>query len=472
MEIGELFGDLRSLFQGRPTRRVWDAVCKELDVWTPAEIEERILPYAEGLARRWRDEVRVAPTRWLLWDMEGVSVPQLAIARTLDLSLGAERFALDRRAVEDLVASKRLGRVKQVSLANQQDPTLALFAFPRATWFSGVRALSCAYANLFDSHLLQATESGQWSKINGLDLSYVRVGQLGVAGAMEHMPALTSLNLRGVGLDSGEDFWDLDPGAVVNLDVRECFLDEDGVMDALCDSSWASRLERVAFSGAFSAEEITRLMGSNQLGALSSLSLYGCTRVERRGVRALVDGPLAERLVELDLRQRWGTDPAYGKGGAEALARARWGRLESLAVSGGASGWSWGEVLRRPRVFEGDGLKELTLERAGVHPGMLEVLLRTEWASGLETLDLRGNPLGVRGVRALLGSPVASRLRVLGLAACGITQEGVVELAGSEVLKGLERLDVRDNSLGARAKHALRHSEVLAGADIMGVEGS
>jgi hypothetical protein len=403
--------------------------------------------------------------------MEGVAVPQLAIARTLDPSLGADRFALDRRVVEHLVGSTRLGGVTRVSLANQPDPTAALFALPRAAWFSGVRALSCAYANLFDAHLIQATERGQWSKLTGLDLSYVRVGQLGVAAALEQMPALTSLNLRGVGLDSGEDFWELERGRVVNLDMRECFLDEDGVMDALCDSPWAAGLERVAFSGGFSAEEITRLLGSPRLGALSALSLQGCPRVERRGVRALTDGPLAARLVELDLRQRWGTDPAYGKAGAETLARASWGRLESLAVSGGASGWSWGEVLRRPKVFEGVGLRELTLERAGVHPDMLEVLLRTEWASGLETLDLRGNPLGVRGVRALLGSSVASRLRSLGLAACGITQEGVVELAGAEALRGLERLDVRDNSLGARARHALRHSEVLAGADILGAEG-
>ena len=68
----------------------------------------------------------------------------------------------------------------------------------------------------------------------------MRVGQLGVAAALEQMPALTSLNLRGVGLDSGEDFWEIERGRVVNLDVRECFLDEDGVMDALCDSPWAA----------------------------------------------------------------------------------------------------------------------------------------------------------------------------------------------------------------------------------------
>ncbi len=470
MEIGELFGDLRSLLQGRPTRRVWDGVCKEIDVWTLAELEERILPYADGLARRWRDEVRVAPSRWVNWDIEGVAVPQLMLARTLDLSLGADRIALNRSALEGLAASKRLGRVRRVSLENQRDAITALQAICAAPWFGSVRALSCAYADLFDSHLFRLSDGGMWSNLEALDLSYLPMGQLGVSVAIDAAPRLRALNMRGVQIDDGERFWEIPRGAITELDARECFLDEDGVLDGMLDSDWASGLERVAFSGAFSSEELARFVGSEALSSLEELSLLGCGRFDRRAVKALTDGPLTGKLEALDLRQRWVDAPAYGKASAEAISRSGWASLRALAVSGGAPGWTWGELLRRPRVFEGAPLRELTLERAAVNPGVLEVLLRTEWAKGLETLDLRGNPLGVRGVRALLASPVATRLRTLVLANCGITQEGVVELANAEVLSGLEHLDVRDNSLGVRAKHALRHSAVLAGADILGMD--
>jgi len=65
----------------------------------------------------------------------------------------------------------------------------------------------------------------------------------------------------------------------------------------------------------------------------------------------------------------------------------------------------------------------------------------------LESLDLRGNPIGDLGLQALAAFPHLSRLRELNLAECEIGNDGLLALLRTKHLPRLTRLFLSHNPI-------------------------
>lgn len=194
-----------------------------------------------------------------------------------------------------------------------------------------------------------------------------------------------------------------------------------------------------------------------------TMSLRRLTRVELRGV-ALSDGALAALLCapamggveELDLKGN-----RVGDDGLSAIVDAGLEGLRGLHLGSNRLG------IRGMRALGLSGLWE-PLERLNLSWNGLGIEGVRALFSGEDTrlcrLSLEGVGMHNAGVEALVGR-AWPRLEQLELGWNGIGDAGVEALASSTCFERLLRLDLRRNPVGVRGRAALRASVGLAGTE-------
>ena len=101
--------------------------------------------------------------------------------------------------------------------------------------------------------------------------------------------------------------------------------------------------------------------------------------------------------------------------------------LEELLVSNFRPGDALAAALAGSAAVR--RLESVSLNGTRLTATGLERLVSAPWFGGVTWLNLRGNPLGDAGVRALVGSPYARNLQELDLGMCKIKLEGIRLLA-------------------------------------------
>ena len=104
------FGELRSIAQREPGEDSWVHLCALLDRAPEHEVVEVLVPYLQDTLDRWPDATRVVSPVWLNKLAEGAPLPQLTVARSLDLR---SMFA-GSKLVGALGRSHALGHVRQI----------------------------------------------------------------------------------------------------------------------------------------------------------------------------------------------------------------------------------------------------------------------------------------------------------------------------------------------------------------------
>lgn len=80
------FGDLRSVFANAPSPQGWARIVTLLDQ-APADELRQVIPYINAHLKRWPSATLDAPLDWLARAADGEDIPQLMLAKTLDVSL-------------------------------------------------------------------------------------------------------------------------------------------------------------------------------------------------------------------------------------------------------------------------------------------------------------------------------------------------------------------------------------------------
>ncbi|MCB9638665.1 MAG: hypothetical protein H6727_07135 [Myxococcales bacterium] len=223
------------------------------------------------------------------------------------------------------------------------------------------------------------------------------------------------------------------------------------------------------------------LGGLREFERMRFLSLFE-NGIKWKGLKALLESKYRGKWEEFTVRD------TLGEKGAEVLASADLAGLRVLGLRGAGLDQRACEVLAKApwigdverldisenglndrslrALFEGrwSGLSVLWADDAGLKAGGATALADGLGASGahLRELSMCGNPLGEKGVRALLGSSSCEGLRILRLAACGVAGESLRLLGRGG--REMELLDLSENQLGAEAM------EHMVSSDLAGVE--
>jgi hypothetical protein len=194
-----------------------------------------------------------------------------------------------------------------------------------------------------------------------------------------------------------------------------------------------------------------------------------------------VDAPLLRRLLALPhLARLQGLVLPGGMrhAGAQVLAQTpSLAGLRALDLRGNPLGVrGMQELADSPYLTQ---LTHLSLEGTALRDDGVGVLAESPRFATLMVLDLRGNRMTVRGLRALAASPHLKRLTRLGLWYNRLGDRGAAELAASPFLAQLRHLSLGYNGLGPRGIRALAGSPNLSGltrlhlgVDRYGAEGA
>lgn len=166
-------------------------------------------------------------------------------------------------------------------------------------------------------------------------------------------------------------------------------------------------------------------------------------------IEALAAHAPLPRLRELQLRSAALAGTALERLVVSPLLTA----LTSLDLGNSLLGNSGARTLSAA-LFPGP-LQALILPGNDIGPNGLAELLRAPVLATLARLVLNRNLLGNRGASVLADGPPLP-LRRLRLARCHVSSRGAKDLAQSERLSGLELLDLRGNPIGPAGRHALR----------------
>jgi uncharacterized protein (TIGR02996 family) len=170
------------------------------------------------------------------------------------------------------------------------------------------------------------------------------------------------------------------------------------------------------------ANEIARLLASQQFNQLTSLDLRDCP-LRVKGANALAAAATTQRLAALHLDYC-----QLGDRGLTALINSpRLKRLTTLTL----------------------GCNDLTKEGA-------RVLADSPFARGIVELDLSRNRLGDDGARALVSSGMLEKVERLNLESCELTDRSGMRIAGAMNWKALRWLDLRNNRFAGAMKEQLR----------------
>ncbi len=201
------------------------------------------------------------------------------------------------------------------------------------------------------------------------------------------------------------------------------------------------------------AEGVRLIGGSPHLGNVTWLNLSR-DELGNMGMAALTSTPLLPRLERLDIDGN-DIEPA----GALTLANAPPGRLQHLVLSENPLG---SRGLRA--LVSGPFLSSCTrldLAECNITDAGLRALAASPHVVALTSLDLSHNQLGTTGLRALARSPHLAKLQRLRLHDTQLTAEAVAALAGARQLDALAVLDLSSNPLGKDGARPLFASPLL-----------
>jgi uncharacterized protein (TIGR02996 family) len=210
-------------------------------------------------------------------------------------------------------------------------------------------------------------------------------------------------------------------------------------------------------------EGARRLIASPHLGGLKALRLPGNSS-GNQAVRALFDASLTA-LEELDLSETgsYGRSRRYDRYHEDPVIEARdlallasWpglARLRALNLSGN-------DVRRRGlrallRSHYVGGLKELRLRGNGLEGQAMQELGGARPELKLDVLDLGENLLGDVGPADLALAPCLGELKVLEVDRCEVRLSGARWLVNATFVATLRRLNVDDNSFGPEGLYRL-----------------
>jgi uncharacterized protein (TIGR02996 family) len=269
-------------------------------------------------------------------------------------------------------------------------------------------------------------------------------------------------------------------------------------LKALADSPHLGRLTALTLGGGRLWPAAGEILGqSRSLKSLTDLDLSD-SGIDLKGLRALVDSPLAKRLKHLDLSvsfspaavvgaegaQILGQSPILnelrflnlhwnkiGDGGLEALAQARsLHRLEHLDLTNNQIHAEGMAALGASRVLA--NLRHLVLRDNYLHDSSIVAFAASRTLTKLACLHLQDNRFGAEGAQALAECPALSALTELNLANNRIDDEGARALAKSTNFANLRHLDLSENQIGPAGAKALAGSPHLRRLETLRLEAN
>jgi hypothetical protein len=321
------FGELRSHLQGPTTAAGWKIACDALDGFPPDALDDQILPYVDGAAKRWPDALRVAPESWVRRTLEGEDLAFWTVVRAVNLSYNY----LGDSEVLRLLGSPRLDRVTILNLDSNRIGTSGGETLASAPGLAMLEELHLSFNGLGDRGLETICRARDFAHLRVLDLEHNDLRACrGLAGA-RFMPHLRALNLSQNPLEGAHAarlFEVPESLALRELDVSRTRFD-DAALAELCarDDVALARLDLshtavtgsrgvatlCGWSGLQTIEELRlesldlddrdldRLIGSGALESLESLTISH-NAISTRAVLALVDAEVTPNIKRLNLR--------------------------------------------------------------------------------------------------------------------------------------------------------------------------
>lgn len=240
-----------------------------------------------------------------------------------------------------------------------------------------------------------------------------------------------------------------------------------GDVDRLADAPLLSTLHVLNLPGcSLGGEAFTRLVASPHLGNLKALRVPG-NAIGNRAIRALTNARSLTSLEELDLADsgsygrtrrdrydRYREDPVIEA--TDLAALARWpglARLRTLNLSGNnIGGRGLRALLTLPHL--GD-LKELILINNALDAPAMKEFGGARPDLQLDVLDLGSNFIGDVGASDLALASCLHELKVLHLDSCEIKSSGARWLIYAPFLGTLRRLNVNHNGFGPEELYRL-----------------
>ncbi len=283
---GVSFGDLRSLAQREPSRPVWATLCAMIESWPDArERDELASPYVlEQLDRRWPDDLRVLPGRWV-YERAGQAPHYLSWGRALHLGRRDLRSIGDGTLRwPDAFPWEGVTRVRVQMGAS----AIRLLAPLRAgALFEGLDALSFSSLRPGARELLSSLlERGSLERLLELELMTPGVRADVANLALDHpgLPSLRALSFTRMGEHSIQQ--ELDGDALAH---RVAASARAGSLTTL-----GLRFVRLSDAGALA-------LAQARLPALEGLNLEG-NRLTQRGLDALLASRWGQRGVDVSVR--------------------------------------------------------------------------------------------------------------------------------------------------------------------------
>lgn len=172
------------------------------------------------------------------------------------------------------------------------------------------------------------------------------------------------------------------------------------------------------------------------------------------GAANLAAGPFAAGLRELRASNCEMDDLALA-----VLLAAAWPKLTKLSLWMNQFGVRAAAALHLNRSLA--GLEELSVARSDIGPAAARALGRVSLPA-LRKLNLDYNPLGPKGLRALLAGPLVRPVRDLSIASTDLGDDGAAALAKSPAAANVRTLWLQKNRLTNRGALALAESPHLA----------
>jgi uncharacterized protein (TIGR02996 family) len=329
---------------------------------------------------------------------------------------------------------------------------------------AGVHELDISFNKCSDPELLHLFRSPDLASVRDLDIAHIQFGD-GVAVALARSVPLANVRRLNV--------WWCSPGIgralaasktlthLERLQIGNAGMDVK-TLTALVSSPLAAGLEDLELSyNALGAEAGAVLARSPWLMHLRRLSAWSCGLGDA-GLIGLAASPHLRRLEYLGLNGN-----AIGVRGAGALGRSPVvASVRALAVESNGFGDEAVIALAADPAFR--NLERLELggvvsspNRVGVRG--VEALVRSPLVSGLRELDLYGSEaLGAAGAAVIAGAERLARLEALDLARCELGPDGGVALAGAGHFAHLRYVRLSRNRLGSAGVTAIASAPWLA----------
>ena len=481
---GAIFGDVRSLMQGPAQAQTWRALTLALDGAKEEGLQQQLLPYLESALRRWPDELRLLPERWISAALSGQAPPWLSLGRSL------KTRELNAQALQLVASHEGLAHLSALHLQGCELTPSGLAALMDGPAGRGLKTLYVAHSVLDDASVEALCAVEGLSRLKTLDLRYNRIRDDGAA-AIARAPALTRLehlDLRHnlIGLAGATALLEADMPALKTLALQDNRLGSQD-LDELLKRPRLAQVGTLELLGFTRAPSVAADLLERDLSALCAQtpSALGWERLCKLLDRAPERMLSASLMAWLDGQlERWPDalrtpGEAWRRALLEHGPSARFGVLRELALEYAdvrgyralALAHHLGERGLRAIRLKGCALKDgdmleliqsgllraadtIVLSDAHLRMTSLQPLLESPVASALKELDLSGNYMGNRGVAMLCQVPFG-RLRTLRLGSVELGFDGALALAQCPQLASLETLDVQGNSSLTKRAHAV-----------------